>query len=307
MSHTLSLICRAGRTPRLTEFGLDVSNDAQGAFRKLWMGLRSRSLSTVKAHFCDREGPVGVTPLANVLSCAAADITFRVSGEMLMRSKSISTLPTIDDATARFALVFDACDSIPNAILSHIMWVNTCVHLDVTVRPTKSWLNARFDWWDHEMESRTPKHRGKLKVLRFHLAGAGVKRKHLQAIVRYAADYYPGLEILEIDVRRNSITDMSLPALGRSHRMRSVCVWLSGSQSPSVPVAHAWLASLHASCAPSVPPSDRSYRVIATEEDGLIDEADEADEDPQTQLWEMRTRMQRDLAVGRCYVGPPTD
>jgi hypothetical protein len=47
--------------------------------------------------------------------------------------------------------------------------------------------------------------------------------------------------------------------------------------------------------------------VIATEEDGLIDEADEADEDPQTQLWEMRTRMQRDLAVGRCYVGPPTD
>ena len=179
---------------------------------------------------------------------------------------------------------------------------NTCARLEVAVRPWEGeeepfWYNG-FDWWDHGQEARAPEHRGRLKVLRFLLAGTGVKTEHLRAIIRHATNYYPALEILEIDVRRNSIADRGLLALDRSHRLRRVAIWFSGRHIPSVPTADAWLASVHATCDPSVPPCYRSYRVFVTDEGGP-DAADEEGDDPQTRLRAMRLRMQQDLADGR--------
>lgn len=139
VKHTLSLVCRADRTPRLTEFGLNVC-DPLNEFRKIWLGLRPRSLLMVKA--CFRGGPrsiadcrsIGTDTLANVLSCAAANITCHVSGEVRTRTQGMApTLPVLDDTTDRFALAFNACDSIPNFVLSHMMLHNTCARLDVTV------------------------------------------------------------------------------------------------------------------------------------------------------------------------------
>jgi hypothetical protein len=302
--HTLSLVCHAGCTPRLREFGLSVFDPAN-AFRSIWQGLRGRSLSTVKATFrsCLSCSSMKLNDaLEGVFACASADIIFDVSGEICGHIHTTQTIPVLDDATDRLVLVFNACHPIPNSILSHAMMHNTCARLEVTVRPWEGegepwWYNA-FDWWDHGQEAQAPEHRGRLKVLRFHLAGTDVKTEHLRAIVRHATNYYPGLEILEIDVRRNSIADRGLHALDRSHRLRRVAVWFSGRRIPSVAAADAWLASIHASCEPSVPMCDRSYRVFVTDEGGP-DEAEEDGDDPQTRLRAMRLRMQQDLAVGR--------
>jgi hypothetical protein len=99
--HTLSLVCRAGCTPRLTEFGLNVF-DPSNAFRGIWLGLRGRSLSTVKATFrnCLHPFMIEIETLADVLSCAAANIIFDVPGDMYGSAQSMSrTMPVLDDAT----------------------------------------------------------------------------------------------------------------------------------------------------------------------------------------------------------------
>ena len=151
------------------------------------------------------------------------------------------------------------------------------MRLDVTVRRGGGEERRRrpnigsINWWDDTMEESgvVAEHRTKLKVLRFRLAGVGATAEHLRAVVRGAPEYYPGLEILEIDVRNNSIDDTGLPPNTKKlHRLRRLCVRFSGRHVPSVAVVDAWLASMHATCEPSVPPSDRSYRVVIVTDDG---------------------------------------
>jgi hypothetical protein len=307
--HALSLACRPDRTPRLAEFGLCVSSDASNAFRPFWLGLRSRSLTTTKARLNGHRS-VGIEAITDFVCCGGADLTFDASVKVQprrIRYRSQSWgLPMVDDSVDRFSLVFDRCESIPSYILSLVMSVNTVACLEVTVRQADEWSDG-FDWWNHDVESGAAGHRAKLRVLRFHLAGAGVKAQHVRAVLRRATEYYPGLETLEIDVRKNSIGDTGLPPVPeRSHRLRRVCVWFSGYHTPSVPAADAWLAALHAACAPSVPPSDRSYRVVVTAPDGEGEvgpgEAGNEEEDPRIGLSEMRMRVQQDLADLRFLV-----